>query len=53
LATGTSAKDVAAALYLSPRTIEGHLARIYKKVGVRTRAELVAKYANPLSSTPG
>jgi DNA-binding CsgD family transcriptional regulator len=53
VATGTSAKDVAAALYLSPRTIEGHLARIYKKVGVRTRAELVAKYANPLSSTPG
>jgi DNA-binding CsgD family transcriptional regulator len=47
VATGTSAKDVAATLYLSPRTVEGHLVRIYRKIGVRTRAELIAKYAAP------
>jgi DNA-binding CsgD family transcriptional regulator len=45
VATGTSAKDVAEVLYLSPRTVEGHLVRIYRKIGVRTRAELIAKYA--------
>jgi DNA-binding CsgD family transcriptional regulator len=52
IATGTSAKDAAAALYLSPRTVEGHLVRIYKKVGVRTRAELIARYANSPPAHP-
>ncbi|MDT4916185.1 MAG: hypothetical protein QOH89_885, partial [Pseudonocardiales bacterium] len=47
VATGISAKDVAEVLYLSPRTVEGHLARIYRKIGVRSRAELIAKYAKP------
>jgi DNA-binding CsgD family transcriptional regulator len=45
VAGGRSSKDVATALYLSPRTVEGHLVRIYRKIGVRTRVELIAKYA--------
>jgi DNA-binding CsgD family transcriptional regulator len=45
VATGTSARDAAAVLYLSPRTVEGHLVRIYRKVGVRNRAELIARHA--------
>jgi DNA-binding CsgD family transcriptional regulator len=33
-------KEVAAALFLSPRTVAGNLTRVYRKLGVRNRAEL-------------
>ena len=36
-----SNKEIAAALFLSPKTVEFHLGRIFRKLGVRTRAELV------------
>jgi DNA-binding CsgD family transcriptional regulator len=42
---GHSNEEVAAALYLSRRTVEGHLSRIYRKAGVRSRtglAQLIA-----------
>jgi DNA-binding CsgD family transcriptional regulator len=31
---------VAAELFLSPKTVEWHLGRVYKKLGVRSRADL-------------
>jgi DNA-binding CsgD family transcriptional regulator len=37
---GKTNKEVAAALFLSDRTVEGHLARIFGKLGIRHRAEL-------------
>ncbi len=37
---GKTNREVAAALYLSDRTVEGHLARIFGKLGIRHRAEL-------------
>ena len=37
---GRTNREVAAALYVSERTVEGHLTRIYAKLGVRSRAEL-------------
>jgi DNA-binding CsgD family transcriptional regulator len=40
---GRSNKEIAAALFLSVKTIEGALTRIYSKLGVRSRAELVRK----------
>ncbi len=40
VAEGKTNKEVAAALFLSDRTIEGHLARIFGKLGIRHRAEL-------------
>jgi DNA-binding CsgD family transcriptional regulator len=40
VANGASNRDAAAALFLSPKTIEFHLAHIYRKLGVRTRAQL-------------
>jgi DNA-binding NarL/FixJ family response regulator len=42
IAGGASNREAAAALFLSPKTIEFHLARIYRKLGVRTRTELAA-----------
>jgi len=43
VASGRSNKQVAAALFLSQKTIEHHLSRIYAKLGVRSRTELAAR----------
>jgi DNA-binding NarL/FixJ family response regulator len=40
VASGRSNKEVASALYLSEKTVEHHLSRIYAKLGVRSRTEL-------------
>jgi DNA-binding CsgD family transcriptional regulator len=40
IAAGATNRDAAAALFVSVRTIETHVASIYRKLGVRTRAEL-------------
>jgi DNA-binding CsgD family transcriptional regulator len=32
--------EAAAALFISPRTVDAHLNRIYRKLGVRSRAQL-------------
>jgi ATP/maltotriose-dependent transcriptional regulator MalT len=47
VAQGLSNKDVAAHLYVSPKTVQYHLTRIYTKLGVRSRAELAARHAEP------
>ena len=40
MASGKRNREVAAALFLSEKTVESHLARIYDKLGVRSRAAL-------------
>lgn len=45
VAEGRTNREVAAALYLTERTIESHLSRIYAKLGVRSRAELAHRMA--------
>lgn len=43
VAEGGTNREVAAALFLSPKTIESHLGRVFRKLGVRTRSELTAR----------
>ena len=38
---GLSNKEIAASLFLSGKTVEFHLGRVYRKFGVRNRSELV------------
>ncbi len=42
-ASGRTNREVAQALVLSPKTIDGVLARVYQKLGIRSRAELGAR----------
>jgi DNA-binding CsgD family transcriptional regulator/DNA polymerase III delta prime subunit len=41
-AEGRSNKEIAAALYVTPKTVETQLSRIYRKIGVRSRTQLAA-----------
>jgi DNA-binding CsgD family transcriptional regulator len=45
VAEGASNNEVAAVLYLTPKTVEYHLTRVYRKLGLRSRAELVRQFA--------
>jgi DNA-binding CsgD family transcriptional regulator len=45
VADGKTNKEVAAALFLSDRTVEGHLAHIFGKLGVKHRTEVAAALA--------
>jgi DNA-binding CsgD family transcriptional regulator len=40
VAQGRTNREAAAALFLSERTVESHLTRVYAKLGVRSRTEL-------------
>jgi DNA-binding CsgD family transcriptional regulator len=46
---GATNRDAAATLYVSPKTIEFHLGNVYRKLGVRSRTELVRSFAEQLS----
>ncbi len=42
---GASNREVAAELFLAPKTIEFHLTQIYRKLGIHSRTQLVAALA--------
>lgn len=43
VAEGATNKEAAGAMFLSPKTIETHLSRIYRKLGVASRTQLAAQ----------
>lgn len=45
-ASGLTNKQVAERTFLSPKTVEANLARVYRKLGITSRAELGAQMAN-------
>jgi DNA-binding CsgD family transcriptional regulator len=53
LARGDSNAEIAAQLYLSPKTVEHHVGRILAKLGVRSRAEAAALAARALAARSG
>ncbi len=46
-ASGMTNRDVATALFISPKTVESNLARIYRKLGIHSRAELGRHMGHP------
>jgi DNA-binding CsgD family transcriptional regulator len=43
---GATNREVAASLFVSPKTIEFHLGHVYRKLGVRSRTELTRSFPN-------
>jgi DNA-binding CsgD family transcriptional regulator len=43
VASGLTNREVARAAFMSPKTVEANLARVYRKLGIRSRAELGAR----------
>jgi DNA-binding NarL/FixJ family response regulator len=50
-AQGLTNRQVADALVMSPRSIDAVLGRVYQKLGIRSRAELGARFAEPAEAT--
>ena len=50
VATGMTNREVAAELFLSVKTVQFHLTRVYAKMGIRSRAELAAARATDETS---
>ncbi len=44
VARGATNREVAAALFVSPKTVEVHLTRIFKKLGIRSRTQLATLF---------
>jgi DNA-binding CsgD family transcriptional regulator len=44
-ASGLTNREIARAAFVSPKTVEANLARVYRKLGIRSRAELGARMA--------
>ncbi|MFI5689564.1 AAA family ATPase [Streptomyces sp. NPDC051636] len=50
VAQGATNKEVAARLYLSPRTVDYHLRRIFERLGITSRADLIRRCAGGTGS---
>src|SRR5919109_376432 len=46
VAEGKTNRDVAATLFITPKTVEFHLTRVYRKLEIHSRAELVRRMAD-------
>jgi DNA-binding CsgD family transcriptional regulator len=54
IAAGGTYREVADALFISPKTVQWNLSKIYRKLGIRSRAQLAASLAaaSGVGSTP-
>jgi len=48
---GASAREIAELLIIGERTVETHLASIYRKLNVRSRVDLIARFRTPTDPT--
>jgi DNA-binding CsgD family transcriptional regulator len=53
LAEGKTTRQAAAALFLSPKTIEYHLRHVYSKLEIHSREELTARFAGGREAAEG
>ena len=57
VAAGRTYREVADALFISPKTVQWNLSKIYRKLGIRSRGELAARLARqdggPVSAPDG
>jgi DNA-binding CsgD family transcriptional regulator len=44
-AEGHTNREVAQALFVSPKTVEVHLSSVYRKLGIRSRSQLAGALA--------
>ena len=47
LVEGRTTREAAASLFLSPKTVEYHLRKVYTKLGIGSRTELAEALAGP------
>jgi DNA-binding CsgD family transcriptional regulator len=52
VAAGRTYREVADALFISPKTVQWNLSNIYRKLGIRSRGELPARLAQQ-GASPG
>ena len=52
VAAGMSNREIAGELFMSLRTVETHLTKIYRELGVKSRAQLAATMASRASAPP-
>jgi DNA-binding CsgD family transcriptional regulator len=52
VAAGRTNREVAQALFMSPKTVEANLGRIYRKLGIASRAQLGATMAERAAAKP-
>jgi DNA-binding CsgD family transcriptional regulator len=51
-AAGLTNREVASAAFMSPKTVQANLTRVYRKLGIRSRAELGARMAEERVAGP-
>jgi DNA-binding CsgD family transcriptional regulator len=52
VAEGATNKEVGAVLFMSPKTVEAHLSRVYSKLGLRSRTELAHQLRHEVIGEP-
>ena len=53
VAAGMSNREIASTLYMSLRSVESHLTKVYRELGVKSRSQLVASMAAKADASDG